>query len=277
MNDAGEFDYARYLIYEALNEIGLCHALPPIVQSLTTDTRKSLDQVLKDSVEMSRAYCACLSICSDYPKQWETYAEEGKGFAIGINLRKSLNYQRPAVQSGEPFILGAPVTYNETKQRSLVWRLVKAGISDLQTFSGKYSQRPEDLTALWDRLIKEIVLYLFTLIDFMKAPIFSSEGEFRLLLDPNNGTLRAPHIQHYECENESIPYVFMDLRDPNTSRLPVADIKVGPRASFQEEKTFVEDLLDELGYMNNSNVRPQITQSLLIPPTEQEGVMNVSP
>ncbi len=277
MNDAGEFDHAKNLVYDELKEIGVCHDLPPIVQSLTTYIRENLDQFLKDTVEISRAYCACLSVSSDHPKQWETYAEEGKGFAIGINLLKLLNYQRPAVQSGKPFIFCAPVTYNEAEQRDLVWRLVEAGIRDLQTFSDKYSQRAEDLTALWDRLIKEIVLYLFTLIDFMKAPIFSSEGEFRLLLDPNNGTLRAPHIQHYECENESIPYVFMDLRDPNTSRLPVADIKVGPRASFQEEKTFVEDLLDELGYMNNSNVRPQITQSLLIPPTEQEGVMNVSP
>ena len=267
MNDAGEFNYARNLVYEALNEIGLCHALPPIVQSLTTYTRKGLDQVLKDALERSSSYCACLSVHSDYPKQWETYAEEGKGFAIGINLRKFLNYQRPAVQSGKPFILCAPVTYNETKQRNLVRRLVEAGIRDLQTSSEKYSQQAKDLTALWDRVIKEIVLYLFTLIDFIKAPKFRSEREFRLILDPNDGTLRAP-IQHYKRDNELIPYIFMDLRDPNTSRLPLADIKVGPRASFQDEKVFVEDLLDELGYMINSDVRPRVTQSLLTPSIE---------
>lgn len=263
MNDAGEFDYARNLVYEALNEIGLCQALPPIVQNLTTYTRKGLDQVLKNAVEMSRSYCACLSACSDYPKQWETYAEGGKGFAIGINLSKILNYQRAAVQSGEPFILGAPVTYNETKQRNLVWRLMEAGIRDLQNFSEKYSQQAEDLTALWDRLIKEIVLYLFTLIDFMKAPKFRSEREFRLILDPNNSTLKAPNIQHYERDNEPMPFIFMDLRMPDTRRLPLPEIRVGPKASFQDEKAFLEGLLNELGYGGTHEGRPRITQSAL--------------
>lgn len=263
MNDAEEFDYARNLVYEALNEIGVCHDLPPIVQSLTTYIRENLDQFLKDTVEISRAYCACLSVSSDHPKQWETYAEEGKGFAIGINLLKLLNYQRPAVQSGKPFIFCAPVTYNEAEQRDLVWRLVEAGIHDLQTFADKYSQRAEDVTALRNSVTKEIVVHLFTLIDFMKSPNFSSEREFRLILDPNNGTLRAPQIQHYERDNESIAYIFMDLRDPNTSRLPLADIKVGPRASFSEEKSFLEDLLNELGYVSNYVDRPRITQSTL--------------
>lgn len=263
MNDAGEFDHAKNLVYDELKEIGVCHDLPPIVQSLTTYSRKNLDKFLKDTFEMSRAYCACFSVSSDHPKQWETYAEEGEGFAIGINLLKLLEYQRSAVQSGKPYIFCAPVTYNEAEQRDLVWRLVKAGIRDLQTFSAKYSQRTEDLTALRNRVTKEIVVHLFTLIDFMKSPIFSSEREFRLVLDPNDGALRTPHIQHYERDNESIAYIFMDLRDPNTSRLPLADIKVGPRASFSEEKSFLEDLLNELGYVSNYLDRPGITQSAL--------------
>lgn len=263
MNDAGEFDYARNLVYEALNEVGRRHDLPPVAQSLTTYTRKNLDQFLKDTVGMSRAYCACLSVSSDHPKQWETYAEEGKGFAIGINLLKFLNNQRPAVESGKPFIFCTPVTYNEADQRDLVWRLVEAGIRDLQTFSDKCSQRAEDLTALRNRVTKEIVVHLFTLIDFLKVPTYSSEREFRLILDPNDGTLRAPHIQHYERDNESIPFIFMDLRNPNTRRLPLAEIKVGPKASFPEEKVFLEDLLDELGYGSNHRDRPRITQSLV--------------
>lgn len=261
MNDAGKFDYARSLVYEALNEIGFCQTLPPIVQNLTTYTRKGLEQILKNAVEMSRSYCACLSACSDYPKQWETYAEGGKGFAFGINLSKILNYQHAAVQSGKPFILGAPVTYNETKQLNLVWRLIEAGICDLQNFSEKYSQQAKDLTALWDRVIKEIVLYLFTLIDFIKAPKFRSECEFQLILDPNDGTLKAPNILHYERYNEQIPFIFMDLRIPDTGRLPLTEIRVGPKASFQDEKAFLEDLLNEFGYGSSHGDRPRITQS----------------
>jgi hypothetical protein len=84
-----------------------------------------------------------------------------------------------------------------------------------------------------------------------------------LILDPNDGTLKASHIQYYARNNESIPFSFMDLRNPKTRRLPLAEIKVGPSASFFEEKAFLEDLLDELGYGSNYGDRPRITQSAL--------------
>jgi hypothetical protein len=104
---------------------------------------------------------------------------------------------------------------------------------------------------------------LLSLIDFIKNPIYKSEREIRLFLDPNDGTLNAPHIQHYERDNESMPFIFMDLRNPKTRRLPLAEIKVGPKASFPEEKAVLEDLLDELGYGSNYGGRPRITQSLV--------------
>ena len=83
-----------------------------------------------------------------------------------------------------------------------------------------------------------------------------------MILDPNDGTLDAPLIRHYERDNELIPFIFMDLRNPKTGRLPLAEIKVGPKASFPEEKAFVEDLIEELGYGSNYRDRPRITQSL---------------
>ncbi len=205
MNDTGEFDYARNVIYETLNEVEKSLNLPAVAQSLTTYTRKNLDQFLKNTIEMSRAYCACLTVSSDHPKQWEGYAEEGKGFAIGFNLLKILNNQASAVQRGEPYIFCIPVTYNESEQHDLVWRLVKAGIHDLQTFADTCSQKPKDLTALCDRVTREIVAHLLVLIDFIKAPTYTSEREIRLFLDSNDGTLIASNIQYFEHDNESIP------------------------------------------------------------------------
>ena len=263
MNDAGEFDYARNVVYEALNEVGKRHNLPPVAQSLTIYARKILDQFLKNTIDMSRAYCACLTVSSDRPKQWERYAEDGKGFAVGFNLFKFLNNQASAVQRGKPYIFCCPVTYNESDQHDLVWRLVEAGIRDLQTFADTWSQEPGDLTALHDRVTKEIGVQLLVLIDFIKAPTYTSEREFRLILDPNDGTLKTHNIQHDERDNESIPFIFMDLRIPETRRLPLAEIRVGPKASFTEEKAFLEDLLDELGYGGNYGDRPRITQSLV--------------
>ncbi|HBA39590.1 MAG TPA: hypothetical protein DCZ05_07575 [Deltaproteobacteria bacterium] len=261
MNDTGEFDYARNIIYEALNEVGRRRDLPNVAQDLMTYTRKNLDKFLADTTEMSSAYCTCLTVSPDHPEQWGTYAELGRGFAIGFNMLLFPHMQVPAVQKGEPFVFCAPVTYNQRDQRDLVWRLVEAGICDLQTFAATRSRQSEYLTALRDRVTREIVAHLLTLIDFIKAPTYSSEREMRLILAPNDGTLNAPHIQHYERDNESMPFIFMDFRNPKTGRLPLAEIKVGPKASFPEEKAFLEDLLDELGYGSNYGDRPRITQS----------------
>jgi hypothetical protein len=263
MNDAGEFDYARNVVYEALNEVSRRNDLPHVAQSLVTYICRNLDRLLNDTTEMSSAYCACLTVSSDHLEQWETYAEHGMGFAIGLNLHQFLNMQVAAFQRGKPFVFCAPVTYDQRDQRYLVRCLVEAGIYDLQTFSATYSQQSDHLTAVRDRVTHEIIVRLLTLMDFIKAPIYNSEREMRLILDPNDGTLKALDVQYYERDNESMPFIFMDLCNPKTRRLLLAEIKVGPKASFQEEKAFIEALLDENGYMRNCENRPRVTQSLL--------------
>lgn len=262
MNDTGEFSYARNIVHEALNEVGRRHELPKVAQHLIKYTGINLDRFLTEAPEMSRAYCACLTVSPDHPEQWQTYAEQASGFAIGFNMSQFLTMHVPAVQAGKPFAFCAPVIYNQRDQCDLVWRLVKAGIFDLQTFTATCSRKSVDLTALRDRVTREIVAHLLSLIDFIKNPIYKSEREVRLILDPNDGTLDAPLIRHYERDNELIPFIFMDLRNPKTGRLPLAEIKVGPKASFPEEKAFVEDLIEELGYGSNYRDRPRITQSV---------------
>jgi len=261
MNDPGEFDYARNLIYEALDELGGRHDLPEVAQSLTTYTRKNLDRFLIDTAEMSRAFCACLTVSPDDSKQWAAYAEEGRGFAIGFNLSQLLCTQVSNVPSGQPYLLCVPVTYSRNDQRDLVWRSLEAGICDLRTFAETCSQEPAHLTALRDRVTQEIVVQLITLIDFVKAPCYSSEREMRLVQDPNDGTLKARNIQHYRHADESIPFIFMDLRNRVTKRLSLAEIKVGPKATFSKEKGFLEGLLNELGYGSNYRDRPLIIPS----------------
>jgi len=264
MNDPGEFEYARRVVFEALNKVSQSNNLAPVAQSIAIYTLRNLEQLLNNTLQMSSSFCACFTASPDHPKQWERYADDGKGFAIGFNLSKILINQFPAVQNGNPFIFCAPVTYNESGQRELVIRLIETGISDLQTFTSKCSQQSADLTSLRDRITEEIVDDLIVLIDFFKAPIYSSEQEIRLILDPNDGTLNAPNIQHYRSNQESIPYIFMDLCSQMTKRLPLKDIKVGPNASFDKNKNFVDNLLDELGYGSNYMDRPEITKSYVV-------------
>jgi len=104
MNDENEFYYARNVIYRSLEKIGRCNDFPNVAYSLIEYTRNNIDKFLSNSVELSTSYCACLTLSRDHPKQWELYAENGKGFAIGFNLHQFLNQQILAVKNGIPFV-----------------------------------------------------------------------------------------------------------------------------------------------------------------------------
>jgi len=261
MNDPGEFEYARKLIFKELKKLGKCNDIPPVAQGMAAYTFKNLDKSLNNTTEASSAYCACLTVSSDDWGQWEAYAENGSGFAIGFDFFRLLKMQRLAIQNHEPYVYCDPVIYDQRRQCGLVWHLVETGYRDWQAFAENISKQSDHLTALRDRITQEIVICLFVAIDFIKAPHYSSEREMRLMLDSNNGTLNASKIQYYERNNQSIPYIFMDLRNPNTGCIPLAEVRIGPKGNFSEKKVFLNSLLDELGYKNNSSDMPRIIQS----------------
>jgi len=258
MNDHGEFDYAKRVIFEELKRVAVCDDFPSVAHGLATYVRKNLDAFLDNTTETSSAYCACLTSSPDDNGQWETYADNGVGYAIGFDLFRLLKTQHIATRQHKPYAFCAPVIYDKLEQCKLVWHLVEAGINDLQAFGATRSKRSEDLTALRDRIMREIFIELFVAIDFIKAPCFRSEREVRLILDLNDGTFNAPNIQHYGRSSQSIPYIFLDFRDASTGWLPLAEIRIGPRGSFSEKKAFLDGLLDELGYDNKSGYRPRI-------------------
>ena len=138
-----------------------------------------------------------------------------------------------------------------------------AGVYDLESFGNSCSQVAEEVTALRDRITLEIVVHLLVLIGFIKDPSYSGEREIRLMLNSNDGTLNAANVEDYKRGNESIPFTFLDLRSKNTGRLPLAEIRLGPKASFPEEKAFLESFLDDLGYGSSHEDRPRVIGSAL--------------
>lgn len=262
MNDTGEFKYAKDLIYETLDRIALRRDLPRIAQSLVEFTRRNLDIFLKDTIEVSSAYCACLTFHADDSRHWTKYADDGKGYAIGIDLLRYMYSVTARVENGEPLFLFAPVTYDVRRQRDLATRLVEAGVNDMRYYAETGSYTQTELTQLRNRITLEINAYLLVLVDFLKSPKYADEKEMRLIPDPVSGTFEARGVQHFVRNGTRIPYVFIDLRSPITTRIPLFEIRIGPRASFAEELDYIEDLLDKLNYGRDIHKdRPIITQS----------------
>lgn len=261
MSDEGEFSYAKKMFYRAIKEISEAPNQPKVSRSFTKYMILNLDKFLVTTPEKCNSYCACLTVESDNQNQWEQYAEGGKGVALGVNLNKILNSQMNNVPNGKPFLISSTVIYDEMEQLNIPRQFVNAAISDLVRFSDSVSNQPIYLTALRDRIAPFIYSQLLILINFIKNPRYSNEREIRLMFDPNDGTETVDSIQCYTRGNESIPFIFLDLRNPITNLLPLVDIKIGPKASFESDCRFLKSLLTELGYRRNNQDMPRISHS----------------
>ncbi len=260
MNDNKEFGYSRDIIYEAMAKIENSSDFPSVAKSISKQVKINLEKHFSDTSKMSNSFCSCLTRTLDDKKQWEKYAEDGCGFVLGFNLLQILTRQYPKIQTNEPLLFCNQVIYDKTTQLNLVVDLVLAGVKDLKNFADNYSQRSEDLTKLRDRITAAIFVDLFTISNFMKSDDLSFEREMRLFYSTTDLTVSQLNVQYDERDNISIPFVFMDMRDTETKRLPLSEITIGPKASFDREKDFLDDILNDLGYGNNNNDRPNINQ-----------------
>ena len=263
MNDTGEFEYARSVIFNALDEVQKRNDLPSVALSVTENTLLNLKNMLEDTTDVSSSFCACFTVSPDHAEQWEIYSENGNGFAIGFDMPLFMKNQKVSREAGLKYIYCLPVLYNERVQIEIVHRLVESGIQDLQRFADSVSERSDYLTRLRDEITKEIVTCLMVLIDFIKSERYASEKEIRLILDANNGTLAPSRVEYYKSGDKSIPFVFLNLCSTNTKRLPLAEIKIGPNASFAQEKRFVKVMLNELGYGRDFDDKPTISKSVI--------------
>jgi len=262
MNDTGEFEYARSVVFKALDEVQKRHDLPSVALSITEYTLLNLKNMLEDTTDVSSSFCACFTVSPDHAEQWQTYAENGNGFAIGFDIPLLLKYQKDFTKAGLEYIYCLPVLYNKKDQIDIVHRLVESGIQDLKRFADNVSQQSEYLTSLRDEITKEIVTCLLVLIDFIKSERYASEKEIRFILDANDANLAPSKVEYYKRGDKTIPFVFLNLCSPDTKRLPLAEIKVGPNASFAQEKRYVEGMLNELGYGLDFDDDPSISKSL---------------
>ena len=201
----------------------------------------------------------------DQGSQWQSYADCGKGFAMGFNLLKFLSAQRAGFQSDKPYLFCCPVCYQPDKQQAVIRRAFESAILDMKRYADSCSPKREELTAFYRRVLSEVLTVVITCIDFIKSPKYASEREMRIALDPNNGTLEPQHIRHHERDGATEPYIFFDLRIPITGRLPLDEIIIGPKATMDTIVT-VEQLLDDAGYGNSTHSdRPKVLQSSIKP------------
>lgn len=264
MNDEQEFSYAQGVIRQVLREVSLDHTLPNVAGRLVKWILINLDNFFRDSAKYCSAYCACLSISRDHEGQWQRYSGSGIGVSVGFNVCKINNTQIVRMAKGQPYLFPYPVLYEPPRQREVILRHIECAIHDLKAFSMMCSSKSRDLTALYHRLTQAMVVQMMVCADYIKHPDYASEREMRVIMSQNDGTIEAKDVRHYMRGDECVPYLFFDLKEPITGRLPIKEIIVGPNAPFRESFRIVEGLLDELNYGSGGFAdRPEIVRSAI--------------
>lgn len=261
MNDRQEFTYARQVIDEVFNEIRERPEIPSVTMRLMDECLVNLDHNPSDSHYSVRAFCSCLTVCRDQESQWRAYAEQGKGFALGLDLFEMARIQKVQLENGLPWMIAMPVLYDRDSQRDLIGGIVERAISDMKRFKANFSTKAEDLTIFYRRILHAAVTILVTCIDFVKHPKWEVEREVRIVSDPNDGTFDVRGVQYRG--GYGVPFLFHDLRDPATGRLPLNEISIGPNSISPDDISFVEELLSKLTLGGVGGVRPRIVKSSL--------------
>lgn len=190
-------------------------------------------------------FIASFSRARDDLGQWRAYADNGRGFAIGLSPRMFKIVDKPPPDRLPEFV--GPVLYsihevcarNQSALEEAASIFLEAvtvnadlvanktiGIPFMQAFAREIIAQP----LIWNCLTS-------------KHPAYQHEQEVRLVIMGTPASL-APHIKTRLRGSEIVPYIAhpMPLRQPHN----IAEIMVGPAAAADAERT-VRTMLNSLG------------------------------
>jgi hypothetical protein len=172
-----------------------------------------------------RTFVSCFSTRPNLQFQWETYADEQRGFLISFESLVISNLASP-----QGYML-MPVEYGRDAQADRARRAVVRAIDDLNGALPGLSVREVTWT-IQSRFVL-LASELFFFCASFKAPKFRQEHEWRLIYSRHRDESGALAINRRTSTERAIDYVVIDLnRRYDHQRLPsVAAIRVGPRAT----------------------------------------------
>lgn len=234
MNDASELQYARTLIQEVIAEkLAAGGALPGL---------EFLNRCARDNfsiLSFLQPHVACFCESGDLLSQWRGYADRGGGYAIGF---EALSLARPSdylLNPTEADLL--QVEYDNAVQKSTAEERVESVRNALDECVKEEPTAEGDLIPAACMFFRD---YVANLVFSYKHSAFREEREWRMVclrqrdniesfkLRPGNGFL--------------VPYTDLDLRmrvGPNTGRLPISHIVIGPSLHPELAAKAVELLL----------------------------------
>ena len=220
MNDSKEFNWlfelARKLLWEKKQQTG---RLDPAVSTLYEHLFESCNgQYIHESF-FPNFYCSCFSKNGDSLGQWRSYADDGRGVAIGFNRSFLTSFVMPHVTRLEDvnYLAGDDLSELETD--------LNQARSDLETAQDK--EHPDRISAIAHKTISDWTMKA----PFRKNDAFQEEDEVRLVhmpdlsgKSPDDTKIGPPQFFHRNAL--IVPYKPLRI---DAAKDPFARIILGPR------------------------------------------------
>ncbi len=176
-----------------------------------------VEKMMKSMIqEIDFPYILCLSKNSDVLSQWRSYANDGKGVAIGIDVDVLLRYSE--------LLFGNDIIYDSEEQMKL---LGEKGIDKYLDKLNKVIVNGDNAT-IYNK-IRILVSYLLKDAVICKNPAFKEEDEYRISCVPNKCDEGKISEIKFRTNNEVIfPYreICFEKIKPNL----IKDITIGPKS-----------------------------------------------
>jgi hypothetical protein len=232
-NDPDEFLYGKQLALEALDTYAAA-ARNTFEKQLIESVRSILTSDQWDSA--LDVFLACFTRKRDDSKQWETYGDNGRGFAIGF-APQMFAIEDPAFKTRIDKILCGPVVYDQEKALSRHKEAIGWALDEFLKAARLYPHLMMPPTNK-DAFMKEMRMSLIAqpLIWYSltaKKHDYHVEDEVRQVLLGAGDDLN-PYIQTRDRGSEIVPYVAAPWRVREAGM--VDEIIVGPAASLGAEE-----------------------------------------
>lgn len=266
LNDLGEVRQGWDLVRETLE------GMP---DSSTTETLRSLAE--DELSGRHEVFVLSASTRDDDAAQWRLYADQGRGFAIGLDAAVPL----AAVSKVPKPLIAAPpakrrtfsftgvkdavnvspwrrVLYDPLQVRQAIEELIPLVEAEERSITGTKCLPEEEVSLAWDDLRTQAYDVLATLAHLSKSPGFAGEAEVRTVVTFAWGT---DHIEYREGLNGLVGYTSLatattggalrvmrpvDDKTPLKTAIPVTSIRLGPLL-LEEQQSTVEAFLMRYG------------------------------
>lgn len=223
MNDSAEVVWLLGIVKEFVSKKGVYTSLLES-WNLIENISRTLVQ------ELDCPYIFCLSKEKDVLSQWRSYANDGKGVAIGFDVDFiEKNY----------FLLGTEIVYDKEKQCEILSHKVKdSTLMDLNNAvkNGKNNEVYRKSKILVSQILQDAIM--------CKNPAFQEEKEYRLYCGYRRSEKSISSIKFRVDDSSIIP--FRELCFKDTRHLVIKNIVVGPKSSINNRNLWL--FLKSKGY-----------------------------